>query len=138
MDFYIKKNSTLPKLSIEVFIDSETSFRDTFNSFSSSTITFSMKDESTNLYKIIDNTVTVREKESNGDGPLKSYYLETQFTKSQTSKIGSFIGEFKIVSTNKNQILPISEKIIINIIDSFSDFEFCCRKNRGDDSITFP
>ena len=129
MDFYIKKNSTLPKLSVEVTIDSETSFRDTYRSFSASTITFNMKDEETGIYKIIGNSVIVKEKESTGDSPLKSYYLETQFTKKQTSKIGSFVGEFKISGDRGNEILPIKNEIIINIIDSFSDSDFCCRPN---------
>lgn len=138
MNFYIKKNSTLPKLSVEVFIDSGTSFRNFSESFSSSTITFTMKDEVTGFYKIIDKPVTIKEKETNGDGPLKSYYLETQFTKKQTEKIGSYIGEFKIVNDNGIEILPISEKIIINIIESFVDSDFCCRPNIGDSEIVFP
>lgn len=129
MNFYIKKNSTLPKLSVEIIIDSEVSFRNTYESFSASTITFNMKDEETGVYKIIGQSVTVKEKESTGDSPLKSYYLETQFTKKQTNKIGSFIGEFNIVGNNGTTILPIKEKIIINIIDSFSNSDFCCRPN---------
>ena len=138
MSFYIKKNSTLPKLSVEIIIDSDTSFRDTYKSFSASTITFSMKDEDTGVYKIIDKEVTVKEKETTGDSPIKSYYLETQLTKKQTSKVGSFIGEYKIINDNGTELLPIRENIIINIIDSFADPDLCCRPNRGEPAINFP
>ena len=96
MNFYIKKNSTLPKLSVEIIIDNEVSFRNTYESFSASTITFNMKEKETGFYKIIGKSVTVKEKETVNDSPLKSFYLETQFTKKETSKLGTFLGEFKI------------------------------------------
>lgn len=126
MNFYIKKNSTLPKLSIDIFIDGGTDFRNSSNSFSSSTITFSMKDENTDIYKIIDKPVTIIENYNNGDGP-NNYTLQYQFTKKETSKIGSFIGEFKIHDKKGTYYLPINEKIEINILDSFSNSDFCCR-----------
>lgn len=138
MDFYIKKNSTLPILSIEVFIDDDVSFRNTSDSFSSSTITFDMRDESSGLYRIINKSVTVVDRYSTGDSPLKSYYLQTQFTEKETKKIGSFIGEFKITNSDGVNILPISENIVINIIDSFSEPDLCCRPNRGEPKIQFP
>ena len=138
MNFYIKKNSTLPVLTVEVAVDEGTTFRTTNDSFSSSTITFSMKDEDTNLYRIIDKSVTVKEKYTTGDSPLKSYFLETQFTKKETKSIGSFDGEFKIISSDGTEILPIKEEIKIFIIDSFSEPDLCCRPNRGEPKITFP
>ena len=130
MNFYIKKNSTLPKLSIDIFIDSGTDFRNSSNSFSSSTITFSMKDESTDVYKIIDKPVTIVKNYNNTDGP-NNYTLQYQFTKKETLKTGSFIGEFKIHDENGTYYLPINEKIKISILDSFSNPDFCCRPNRG-------
>jgi len=92
MNFYIKKNSTLPVLTVEVTVDEGTTFRTTNDSFSSSTITFNMKDENTDIYRIIGKTVTVKEKYTTGDSPFKSYFLETQFTSKETIKVGSFFG----------------------------------------------
>lgn len=131
MNFYIKKNSTLPKLTVEVIVDDRNSFGSTHESFSSSTITFNMKDEETEIYKIIGKSVFVKEKYSTGDSPLKSYYLETQFTSKETKDIGSFLGEFKITNSNGTEILPIENEIIINIIDSFANPDLCCRPNRS-------
>jgi hypothetical protein len=138
MNFYIKKNSTLPKLSVEIIIDSEVSFRNTYDSFSASTITFNMKEKETGFYKIIGKSVTVKEKETTNNSPLKSFYLETQFTKKETSKLGTFLGEFKISNDSGTTILPISNEFVINIIDSFSDSDFCCRPNRGESPIVIP
>ena len=129
MNFYIKKNSTLPKLTVEVIVDSRTTFGNTNESFSSSTITFNMKDVETDIYKIIGKSVSIKEKFSTGDSPLKSYYLETQFTLKETIKVGSFIGEFKIINDQGTEILPLQNEITINIIDSFADPNLCCRPN---------
>ena len=138
MNFYIKKNSTLPVLTVEVIVDNGNTFGNTNESFSASTITFSMKDEETNIYKIIGKSVTVKEKYTTGDSPFKSYFLETQFTSKETRKVGSFFGEFKIVNSNGTELLPIQDEIIINIIDSFAEPDLCCRPNRGEDPIVFP
>jgi hypothetical protein len=129
MNFYIKKNSTLPVLTVEVIVDNGNTFGNTNEPFSASTITFSMKDEETNIYKIIGKSVSIKEKYSTGDSPLKSYYLETQFTLKETIKVGSFIGEFKIINDQGTEILPLQNEITINIIDSFADPNLCCRPN---------
>jgi len=129
MTFFIKKNSTLPYLSVEVFVDGGTQYRNFTDSFSASTITFSMKDEDSDIYRILDKPVSVVENYVTGDGP-KSYHLKYQFTKKETSKIGSFIGEFKITNNNGTYELPINDEIKISIIDSFSNSDFCCRPNR--------
>jgi len=131
MNFYIKKNSTLPVLTVEVVVDSRNTFGNTNESFSSSTITFNMKDVETDIYRIVGKSVSIKEKYSTGDSPLKSYYLETQFTSKETKNIGSFLGEFKITNSNGTEILPIENEIIINIIDSFANPDLCCRPNRS-------
>jgi hypothetical protein len=135
MNFYIKKNSTLPVLTVEVVVDSRTTFGNTNESFSASTITFSMKDIYTDFYYIIGHPVSVKEKYTTEDSPLKSYYLEVQFTERQVSKIGNFVGEFKIENNLFTEIIPIEDKIFINIIESFVDPDSCCIE---DDAIIFP
>ena len=104
MNFYIRKNSTLPKLTVEVFIDDENSFWSSNDDFSASTITFNMKSEETGFYTIINKPVSVKVKRSTNSGPIKSYYLETQFTQKETSKLGGYISEFKIVEMAQIQV----------------------------------
>ena len=116
MNFYIRKNSTLPKLTVEVFIDDENSFWSSNDDFSASTITFNMKSEETGFYTIINKPVSVKVKRSTNSGPIKSYYLETQFTQKETSKLGSYITEFKIIGQRGTEILPIQNEIIVNVI----------------------
>ena len=135
MNFYIKKNSTLPVLTVEVVVDSRNTFGNTNESFSASTVTFNMKDIYTDFYYIIGHPVTIKERYTTEDSPLKSYYLEVQFTERQVSKIGNFVGEFKIENDLFTEIIPIEDKIFINIIESFVDPDSCCIE---DDSIIFP
>jgi hypothetical protein len=94
-----------------------------------------MKDIYTDFYYIIDHPVIIREKYTTEDSPLKSYYLEVQFTERQVSKIGNFVGEFKIENNLFTEIIPIEDKIFINIIESFVDPDSCCIE---DDAIIFP
>ena len=129
MNFYIRKNSTLPKLIVEVFIDDGNSFWSSNDDFSASTITFNMKSEETGFYTIINKPVSVKVKRSTNSGPIKSYYLETQFTQKETSKLGSYITEFKIIGQRGTEILPIQNEIIVNVIDSFANPDMCCRPN---------
>ena len=126
MNFYIKKNSTLPVLTIEVVVDSRNSFGNTNEPFSASTVTFNMKDINTDFYYIIGHPVTIKEKYTTEDSPLKSYYLEVQFTERQTSKTGSFLSEFVIETEYYTEILPIENEIKVHIIDSFVESDFCC------------
>jgi len=137
MTFFIKKNSTLPYLSVELFVDGGTQYRNITDNFSSSTITFSMMDEESGIFKILDKPVSVVENYTTGDG-LKSYRLKYQFTKKETSKIGNFIGIFKIKNSNGVYQLPIINEVKISVLESFSDSDFCCRPNRGGDIVIFP
>jgi len=136
MNFYIRKNSTLPKISVEVFTDSNNSFRNNYDSFSSSTITLNLIDEGTNSYRYIGIPVIVKESPSTGDGP-KQYYLETQLNKKQTKKTGSYVGEFIIEDDKGKTILPINNKLKVFVIDSFSNPDLCCRTNKNEE-IIFP
>ena len=97
-----------------------------------------MKDEDTDLYKIIGKTVSISEKYSTGDSPLKSYFLEVQFTSKETSEVGSYIGEFEIEDDAGEYYLPIRDEIKINIIDSIVDPDLCCRPNRPKPSQIYP
>jgi hypothetical protein len=136
MEFFIKKNSTLPILKVQVFKDSRNNFLEFANGLTGATITFSMYDEVTGVYKITDSPVSL---ELVLDSNPPAYYVVYQFTKNVTKKSGSYIGEFKIVqNTSEVTILPLREKLYINILESFVDTDTCCKPNRGERIIIKP
>jgi hypothetical protein len=81
-----------------------------------------MEDVDTNIYKVAKG-VCVYSTE------LKTIYY--QFTKKNTSNIGRFEGEFKIITDQGESILPLREKLFINILSSISDSNFCCTPNQN-------
>ena len=134
MEFYIRKNATLPYLKVLVHKDGRNQFNQFANDISGSTITFSMYDEETGVYKILDRPASIM---SNGYiNP--EYYVYYDFRKTDTKKEGRFIGEFKIINSQGTIILPVRETLYINVLSSFADSDTCCRPNRGEPSIIFP
>lgn len=82
MEFFIKKNSTLPKLQVEVIKESRNGYNQLDSLISASTVTFSMYDVETGMYRIANSPATVKEK---GDG--SGYVVSYQFTKKFTKKL---------------------------------------------------
>ena len=134
MEFYIRKNATLPYLKVLVHKDGRNQFDQFSNDISGSTITFSMYDEETGVYKILDRPASIM---SNGY-VNPEYYVYYDFRKTDTKKEGRFIGEFKIINFQGTIILPVRETLYINVLSSFADSDTCCRPNRGEPSIIFP
>ncbi len=117
MEFFIRKKATLPILEVNIIKDGKLDYNHKLN-LSAGTITFSMKDVDTGFYKVTNGTCYYSvENES-------VYY---QFTKRNTSTIGRYEGEFNITTDQGLIILPLRDRLYINIIDSFVDPEFCCR-----------
>jgi len=131
MDFFIKQNSTLPFLQIEVFNDGRSSFRKNLSVLTASTVTFSMYHEDTGIYRLIDKPAQIVEYTPLSGVGEKTYAIRYQFNKRDTAKFGSFVGEFKIQNRYGDTIIPISNNININILESFTDSDFCCRPNKG-------
>jgi len=126
MDFYIRKNSTLPYLKVKVFKSGRNDYKEFSDSLTASTITFSMYDEETEVYKVLDRPASIM---SDGNTP-PNYYVYYQFRKTDSKKIGRFVGEFKISDSQGEIKLPLRDKLYINITDSFADSSTCCRPNR--------
>jgi hypothetical protein len=114
MEFFIRKNSTLPLLQVNITknlrVDSST------DNLDDSVIYFYMKDVETDVFKI-----------AKEDAYYEAGSITYQFTKKNTSKIGRFEGYFKIENEEGLIDLPVGDKLYINIIDSFSNSEFCCK-----------
>lgn len=135
MNFFIRQNSTLPILKVQVVKDSRNNFREFDNGLSGATITFSMYEENTGTYRILDRPAFI---ELVPDSSPAEYYVYYPFRKTDTKKIGGYIGEFKISYPTSEIILPLREKLYINITESFVNSDTCCRPNRGMRPIIMP
>jgi hypothetical protein len=109
MEFFIKKNATLPFLLIKLIKDGRSDFRKLLN-MDNYLITFSMKNG--NDIRILNKPCTIKE----FDG---EEYIVYQFTKKETKKIGTYVGEFNFNINDKIFSLPLETKLVINIVDSF-------------------
>lgn len=118
MEFFIRKNSTLPVLEVELIKDGRTDFNYTDSNLSGSTILFSMKDVDNQQYKVLNGTCII-------DQTKNSIYYK--FNKKNTIKTGRYVGEFSITNDQGKNILPIKENLYVNVLDSFSNSEFCCK-----------
>jgi hypothetical protein len=117
MEFFIRKNSTLPILEIDLIKDGRLDFNYINSNLTGSTIYFSMKDVDTQVYKVLNGVCVL-------DTTTNSIYYK--FTKKNTSNTGRFICEFSF-NTNQGTInLPITENLYVTILDSFSNSDFCC------------
>ena len=134
MDFYIRQNATLPYLKVKVFKDGRNEYKEFADSLTASTITFSMYDEETQVYKILDRPASIM---SDGNTP-PNYYVYYQFRKTDSKKVGRYIGEFKITNSQGEIKLPLRETLYVNVLESFADSDTCCRPNRGDSVVVVP
>jgi hypothetical protein len=125
MEFFIKKNATLPILKMQVVKDGRAGFQELMESLPVSSIYFSMKDTSTGIPKIVDAPCGIVSLDLPA-GSTPEYYIYFQFTERDTNSVGRYIGEFLIKNDEGNLILPLREEIYINVQDSFSSTEPCC------------
>ena len=118
MEFFIRKNATLPVLSLDIFKDGRTSYNLKDGSLSGATIFFSMVNVETNVNKVARGTCIY-------DSTEKTVYY--QFTKRNTSDTGRFEGSFFITNSQGLIEIPLKERLYVNITESISDINFCCR-----------
>ena len=124
MEWFIKKNATLPTLKVKVNKDGRSDFERGDTDLSESSVFFSMIDTETQIPKISSKHGSVIS-EVNNEGETE-YYASYQFTKTETNKEGRYSAEFMLLNTDGVIYLPINEKLFINVTESFSldDSEF--------------
>jgi hypothetical protein len=122
MEFNIKKKSTLPYIEVDVIKDGRNDYNFIGTDLTDSTIYFYMKDVETGVYKIAKASATF----SSDNNSI--YY---QFSKKNTGNVGRYEGEFKIETDQGIIDLPLKEKLFINVLDSFSNSDFCCGPNQN-------
>jgi hypothetical protein len=125
MEFFIKKNATLPVLKMQVVKDGRAGYQQLMETLEVSSIYFSMTDTSNGIPKIIDAPCGIVPLDLPAGAPPE-YYIYFQFTERDTNSPGRYVGEFLIKNDEGNLILPIREEIYINVQDSFSSVNPCC------------
>jgi hypothetical protein len=119
MEFFIKKNSTLPVIKLQVVKDGRSTYNQFMELLETSTIFFSMINTETGIPKITSRPAGFVEKIFDDPNAEPEYYIYYQFTNTDTNTIGNFEGQFLIKTVDGNLILPIREKLFIYIQESF-------------------
>jgi hypothetical protein len=125
MEFYIKKNATLPVLKMQVVKDGRAGYQQLMEDLAVSTIYFSMVDVETGIPKIISAPCSIVPLIL-PEGAAPEYYIYYQFTSRDSNTVGRYQGQFLIKNDEGNLILPIREDLYINVQDSFISESPCC------------
>lgn len=119
MEFYLKKNSTLPLLKIQVAKNGRGDYNDFMKIIESSAIFFSMVDIESGIPKITSRPAGFVEKFLDDPNATPEYYIYYQFTNRDTNRPGRYEAQFMLRNDDGVLILPINEKLYINIQESF-------------------
>ena len=119
MNFDIKKNATLPVLKLSVVKDGRSDYNNFMKQIEVSSLFFSMIDTETGIPKIMSRPASFVEKTQTDPDANPEYYIYYQFTNKDTNKVGQYEGQFMLKNDDGTLILPIREKLIINIHESF-------------------
>ena len=126
MEFYIKKNATLPVLKMQVVKDGRAGFIQLMEDLEVSQIFFSMVDVYNGIPKIVSAPCSIVPLILSEAGAPTEYYIYFQFSSRDTNTPGRYQGQFLIKNDEGNLILPIREELFINIQDSFISETACC------------
>ena len=126
MEFYIKKNATLPVLKMQVVKDGRSDYNKMMEMIEEASIFFSMVDTETGIPRIVTRPAGFVEKKLLDPNAEYEYYVYYQFTSSDTRKVGRYEGQFLLRNSDGTLILPIREKLYINVQESFiaDDLEY--------------
>lgn len=124
MYFFLKQNSTLPRLQMELIEDGKHNFNKFHEAIQSATITFTMVNVDTNITKIANGKAYIKLREN--DSCTEQYIICYDWKAHDTKEAGTYEGTFEIefdgnlkndLYTYPNGILrmPIREKLYIVI-----------------------
>ena len=119
MDFFIKKNATLPVLKLQVVKDGRSDYNNFMKTIELSAIFFYMVDVETGIPKISSRPAGFVEKLFEDPNAEPEYYIYYQFSKKDTNSVGRYDAQFMMRNDDGVLILPIREKLYINVQDSF-------------------
>lgn len=119
MEFFINKKSTLPLLKLQVVKDGRSDYNNFMKTIELSAIFFSMISTETGIPKISTKPAGFVEKTFTDPNAETEYYIYYQFSSKDTDKPGRYEGQFLLRNDDGNLILPIYDKLYINVLDSF-------------------
>jgi hypothetical protein len=119
MEFFIKKNATLPVLKLQVVKDGRSDYNRMMDLIEESSIFFSMVDIETGIPKLVTRPAGFVNKIMLDPNAGPEYYVYYQFSNKDTNRVGRYEGQFLLKTNEGNLILPIREKLYITIQDSF-------------------
>jgi hypothetical protein len=129
MDFFIKKNATLPLLKLQVVNNGRSDFDNFMKTIELSAIFFSMVDVETGIAKVTSKPAGFVEKTFTDPNSEPEYYIYYQLTSTDTNRVGKFEAQFLLRNDEGVLILPIREKLTVYVQDSFIandlDYESC-------------
>ena len=125
MTFFIKQNSELPILKMEIINDGRNTYQKFHEAIQDAEITFSMVNADTGIIKISEAPCYIKRKDI--EGCIEEYLICYQWKKRDTKEKGNYIGTFNIhfngnISSetteypNGDLIMPICEKLNISIL----------------------
>jgi hypothetical protein len=121
MEFYIKKNATLPILKMSVVKDGRSDYMSFMTDLENYAIYFTMYDVKNGIAKIINAPADIVSNETNDE-----YYIYYQFKERDTKNAGRYKGEFLLKNTEGDLILPLREELFINVLDTNLKQTKCC------------
>jgi hypothetical protein len=126
MEFFIKKNATLPLLKLQVVKNGRLDYNNFMSLIEQSALFFSMVDVESGVAKIVSRPAGFVEKTNVDPNAEKEYYLYYQFQNRDTNRVGRYEGQFMLRNSDGVLILPIREKLYINVQESFiaDDLEY--------------
>jgi hypothetical protein len=125
MEFFIKKNATLPVLKMQVVKDGRSGYLQLMQDLEVSTIFFTMIEVETGIPKIVSAPAEIVNLIL-PEGADPEYYIYFKFSARDTNSPGRYQGQFLIKNDEGNLILPIREELYINVQDSFISETACC------------
>ena len=126
MEFYIKKNATLPLLKMQVVRDGRSEYQTFVDSLGDATIFFTMINEASGIPKIVSKPAYITEVVNDDPNALPEYYVYFRFTERDTNQVGMYSGEFLIHNDQGDLVLPLREELYIYIQESFIIKSPCC------------
>lgn len=119
MEFFIKKNATLPLLKMQVVKDGRTDYNNMMDLIEESAIFFSMVDADTGIPRISTRPAGFVNKILLDPNADPEYYVYYQFSSFDTRKVGRYEGQFLLRNDQGTLILPLRDRLFINIQESF-------------------
>jgi hypothetical protein len=118
MEFFITQNSTLPILKMELDYNGKSSVEEFNDLIENSTILFSMVEVENGNFKIVNKKGGFTNKIFQEPNAKTEYYLYYPFSLFDTNKKGRYEGLFTLISEDGTSILPIKEKLYINVVEN--------------------